>query len=370
MSLLKRVYDDLEERRERVLSGKVNCIPWGLPRFEEYSPGIEQGRYYLMTANSKVGKSQGTDWLFMYNPFKQMKLNKLPIKLKIFYFSLEMSKEEKLRQMMCNLLFLTSDHKTVISPKTLRSTKKAIDQDILDKLRENEEYIDEFLECVTFIDNIRNPFGIYKFMRDYALKNGTQHFKTVQTEEGPKKYHDYYEASNPEEYVMCIVDHAKLLSPEKGGSLRDTIGKLSSDYFIILRNMYNHIPILVQQQSAAQESIDNARANKLRPTLDGLGDNKTTQQDANLILGLFSPFRHQIADYEGYDIKFYKDNIRFLEILGGREGGAGVICPLYFNGAVNYFREMPDPNDMFNINAFNKKVTYLRNAEREQNKIE
>jgi hypothetical protein len=56
MSLYERVYGNLEERRERILSGKINCIPWGLPRFENDLPGIEQGKYYLITANSKVGK--------------------------------------------------------------------------------------------------------------------------------------------------------------------------------------------------------------------------------------------------------------------------------------------------------------------------
>lgn len=56
MGLYSRVYDDLIERRQRVLSGKINCIPWNLPRFEVELPGIEQGKYYLITANSKVGK--------------------------------------------------------------------------------------------------------------------------------------------------------------------------------------------------------------------------------------------------------------------------------------------------------------------------
>lgn len=55
-SLFNRVYDDLIERRDRILSGKINCLPWGLPRFENENPGIEQGKYYLITANSKVGR--------------------------------------------------------------------------------------------------------------------------------------------------------------------------------------------------------------------------------------------------------------------------------------------------------------------------
>lgn len=55
-SLYDRVFSTLVKRRERVLSGKINCIPWGLPRFEEENPGIEQGNYYLISANSKIGK--------------------------------------------------------------------------------------------------------------------------------------------------------------------------------------------------------------------------------------------------------------------------------------------------------------------------
>lgn len=56
MSLYKRAYTNLVDRRQRLLEGKINCVPWGLPRFENQLPGIEQGKYYLITANSKVGR--------------------------------------------------------------------------------------------------------------------------------------------------------------------------------------------------------------------------------------------------------------------------------------------------------------------------
>lgn len=51
-----RVYQQIINRRERLLNGKINCIPWGLPRFEDENPGIEKGKYYLLSANSKVGE--------------------------------------------------------------------------------------------------------------------------------------------------------------------------------------------------------------------------------------------------------------------------------------------------------------------------
>jgi len=363
MKLFNRVFEDIKNRRERILSGKINCIPWNLPKFEQFNPGIEKAKYYLLTANSKVGKTQITDFLFVYNAFRQIKEKNLPIKLVIKYFSLEMSKEEKVRQFLCNLIFVMSDMQLIISPTNLRSTKGAVDQKILDFIEKHQEYIDEFLNCVEFIDNIRNPYGIYNHMREYALKNGIQHKKTVDYGDGPIEVDDYYEENNPEEYVMCLVDHYKLLSPEKGGTIAQAIGDLSSRYFILLRNKYFQIPVGIQQQAAAQESVDNMKANRLRPTLDGLGENKTTQQDANVILGLFSPFRHHIPEYEGYDIKFFRDNIRFLEILGGREGGAGTICGLYFNGAVNYFKELPKADQTADMEKVKQIVINNRNNE-------
>jgi len=361
MSLFDRVFKYIKDRRERVLTGKINCIPWGLPKFEAFNPGIEKAKYYLLTANSKVGKTQITDFLFVYNPFRQIKEKKLPIKLVIKYFSLEMSKEEKTLQFLCHLVFVMSNMRLIISPTDLSSARNPINSEVLDFIESHSDYINEFLSCVEFIDNIRNPFGIFNYMRSYALKNGKQHKKNVAFTN--EEVDDYYEENNPEEYVMCIVDHAKLLSTENGGTVAQAIGDLSSKYFIQLRNKYYQIPVLIQQQAAAQESVDNMKANRLRPTLDGLGENKTTQQDANVIFGLFSPFRHHIPEYEGYDIKFFKDNIRFLEILGGRSGGAGTICALYFNGAVNYFKELPKADQSSEIEKVKQIVINNRNNE-------
>ena len=352
-SLFQRVYKNLQNRRERILTGKINCIPWNLPRFEEESPGIEQGKYYLLSANQKIGKTQITDWLFVYNPILQIIDNNLNIKLKIFYFSLEMSKEEKMLQCFANILYLKKGIR--LSPTDLKSTRidKVLSEDVLDAIAECQPYFDKVEEIVEFVDSIRHPFGIYNLARDYALANGKIHKRQIDIDGKLTEVDDYYEANNPDEYVMIIVDHISLISTEKRGgvqlTLHESISVLSSDYLIKLRNKFNYIPVVIQQQSASQESVENKKANRLKPTMDGLADNKLTGRDANVLLGLFSPIRHEISNYLGYDITFFRDNIRFLEIMGGREGGAGTICPLYFDGAVNYFKELPLSDDKSGI---------------------
>ena len=60
MSLRERVYDNLVKRRNRILEGKINCIPSSFTRFKDDFIGIEQSTYYCISSFTKGGKSQFT----------------------------------------------------------------------------------------------------------------------------------------------------------------------------------------------------------------------------------------------------------------------------------------------------------------------
>jgi hypothetical protein len=314
-------------------------------------------------------KTQITDWLFVYNSIRQVIENNLNVRLKIFYFSLEMSKEEKMLAAFSNILFVKEGIR--IDPKNLMSTKadKILSEETLDTIQKYKPYFEKIQEIVEFIDDIKNPTGIYNFVRDYAQANGTQHTKTVEFvnnktgEVFTKEIDDYYEPDDEEEYVMIIIDHISLIQPEKENgrqlSLHESIMKLSSNYLVRIRNKYKYIPVVIQQQASSQESVENMKANRLKPSLDGLGDCKLTQRDANVVIGLFSPFRHEIPEYFGYKITQFKDHIRFLEILASRSGGGGTLCPLFFDGAVNYFKELPKPDEREKMDIMYKYLKTL-----------
>jgi hypothetical protein len=348
-SLFTRVYENIVNKRERVLNGKVNCIPWGLPRFEESSPGIEQGKYYQVTAQSKAAKTQLTDWLFVFNTIKQIIDDNLDIRLKIFYFSLELSKEEKMLACFANILYIKEGLR--IAPTDLKSThaKKVLSLEVLEIISKYQKYFDKIEEIVEFVDDIRHATGIYDLVRKYAVANGNIYYRDIVIKGEITKVEDRYEPNDPEEYVMIIIDHIGLISPQKLNgtqlSLHESISLLSSDYLIKLRNRFNYIPVVVIQQAIAGENIEHKKAGALRPSVANLGDNKLIARDCNMMIGIFNPFKHEIPEYLGYDITKFKDNIRFVEIIISRDGGAGTICPLYFDGAVNYFRELPLPTD-------------------------
>lgn len=307
----------------------------------------------------------------MYNTIQQVIDKGLNIRLKIFYFTLEMSKEQKMLSAFSNILYVKEGVR--VSPTDLRSTKadKILSDEVLKLIENYQPYFDKIEEIVEFIDNIRNPFGIYKFCRDYAYSNGVQHKKTVEfinKDTGKvvaNEIDDWYEPNDPDEYVMIIIDHISLITTDSENgrkmSLHESIVKLSSEYLITLRNKFKYIPVVIQQQAAAQESLDNFKSSKLKPSADGLGDCKLTGRDCDFMLGLFSPFRHEIPEYHGYDIKLMKDNIRFLEIVASREGGGGTMCPLYFDGAVNYFKELPLPNNEKGMKQVYEFLKTIRN---------
>lgn len=366
----EKVIQDLIERRAKVLSGSINCIPAPFARFRDTYVGVEKGKYIIVTASTKVGKTQIADYLFLYNPLFYAYNNRDRLRVKIFYFSLEMSAAEKYRQLMCHLLYILSQGHVRIDPKNLRSIHedRPLPENIITLLQSDlyKSVLEFFEENVVILDSIRNPYGIYKWCKDYALKHGKMHTKLYEFKDKDgnvtetKEVRDFYEPEDPEEYRLVVVDHYRLFTLEKGKDLYNTIVSWSANHAIDLRNNYNYTIVGIQQQAASQESNENQKLNKLKPTIDGLGDCKATAQDVDMILGLYTPYRYGIREYEGYDITRFKDHIRFLEVLGGREGGGGDICPLYFDGAVNYFRELPLPQEKQSLEVIYQQISSLR----------
>lgn len=81
---------------------------------------------------------------------------------------------------------------------------------------------------------------------------------------------------------------------------------------------------------------------------------------ANIVLGLFSPARLGLAEYEKYDITQFKDNIRFLEVCTNRDGDMGGLIALFFDGAVCQFKELPKPSDTIELAKVYKYLKKLR----------
>lgn len=370
--LIKRSINALKQRRYNILQGYINSIPSPFDRFSNDFIGIEQALYYLITSTTKGAKSQFSSYLFIFMPILYAFANRDKVKVTIFYFPLEETQEAITQRFMCFLLYIKSNFKIRIAPKDLKSSKNnsPVSEEIINLL-ESEEYqeiLDFFESCIIFKTDT-NPTGIYKECKKYAEENGTTYYKNIEiTDElGMKntvKAFDYYIPNNPQEYKIIFLDHIGLIDTEKGMSLKQSIDKLSEYLAKYLRNRYSFTPVVIQQQSFENESNDNFKTGKIRPSIQGLGDSKYSSRDCNLVLGLFSPFKFELKEFYGYDITKFKNNIRFLEILVNRDGEMGGICPLYFDGAVSYFKELPKPDDIGAINRIYNKLEELREVKK------
>lgn len=352
MSYFKKVFEKIKNNAEN----DINCIPSDFKRFKEYFLGIIRSTYIIICANSGVGKSRFTKWAYMFVPFRYMQQNpQLNIKLKIFYFSLEENKDKFIRSVISSELYRR--YKLEISPRDLlsmNSEDKKIDDEVLTKIMECEEYIEELLKTVEVIDYTRNAFGIFKTVREYARQNGKFYFKGVEIdyESNPNAIYDSYIPNNPDEYVIVITDPINLLHPDKGqNSLFEAMQKFSSDYCLTMRDKFGYTVVNVQQLASDTEKQEytfkgQSIEAKLEPSLSALGDCKLTARDADEVYGLFAPDRYEIKEHRGYDIIQMQDSYRNLSKLKDRDGEANARIGLYFQGAVNEFSELPKSEDL------------------------
>jgi hypothetical protein len=209
----KKVIDSLKNNRDKRLKGDIIAIPWGLPRLSRLIPGVERGKYFLISASPKGGKSQLTDYLFVMSPVEWYITSKPKLKLKILYFSLEMSRESKLLQAISYKL--NKDYDISISPQYLRSTFGGyiLNENILGVIesREFQGWLSKFESIVSYVDDIRNPDAIHAFVKGYADKHGTY------------SKEDGYIPNDLEEHVIIICDHLSLLSPSAGDTLHNAM---------------------------------------------------------------------------------------------------------------------------------------------------
>lgn len=383
-----QILEKIKTNKENHDQGNYNCIPFeGFDRLEHILPGIEKSTYYIITSGTGTGKSKLVRSLFIHQPLEYVLNNPdKDIKLDILYFSLEESKEKIILAEISKYLF--TKHGVIRSVKELQSVGRynTISPKELLLIAEAREHVESFLSRVRINSTDRNPTGIYKVTRNFALEIGCYYKEdgsflskeeidillapeTPQNREIKSKVSSAirgYRTYHNNHYVLIIIDHISLISLENhlGNTLnlRESIGLLSNHYLLRIRDTFGFSPVVVQQQMATKEAVEvNYRGEtieqKLEPSMDGLADAKHTSRDANIVLGLFAPHRFGIKDHYGYNINILKDNYRSLALLKSRDGESNVKVPLFFNGASDYFKILPRVDD---AEGMDKVYSYIK----------
>lgn len=367
-SLIDKVLEGLEERRDNILKGNINSIPSPFKRFRKDFIGIEQEQYIVITAPTKGSKSQFANYMYVFTPILYAYNNPDKVKLKIIYFTLEENADRIVQRFMSFLLNHLSEGKIHISPRDLRSTDndKPLSIEVLDILKSKEyrDILDFFESTIDFISDGCNPTGMYKICRDYALSQGKVITKKVKYGDEEFDKFDNYIPNDPKLYKLVITDHIALIDKERGFSDKQAIDKWSEYEVKYLRNRYKFTCVDIQQQAFEGEGIEAQKLGKVEGSISSLGDSKYTARNANLVLGLFSPFKFELPQYKGYDITKFRDNIRFLKVYVNRDGEMGGVCPLFFDGAVCQFNELPRPEDKSELQKVYNYISSIRGEDK------
>jgi len=254
-----------------------------------------------------------------------------------------------------------------------------IDQKVLNLLgsKKYQDRLKFFEKCVQFDTENTNPTGILRTCEAYAKKVGK--YKSHKLKSGDIfsnkeiEVFDEYVQNDPNHYKIVIVDHIGLVDKEQGFKTKDSVDK-TSEYFVkYLRNRYNFTCVAIQQQASEAEGLDAIKSKRMVPTAATLGDSKYTSRDANIVLGLFDPSKFGLKEYMGYIIQDengygLRGNARFMNVIANRDGEMGGVCPLFFDGAVCNFEELPKPSDV-EIKNYYDKTKELRVSRQQRRSI-
>lgn len=336
------------EAIERGLKGDNQPLYNGLDRSNELLLGTLRGKYYLIGAESSVGKTSFADYSFLISPYMRSLEVELPYNIKYFYYSFELSKEVKYINWLCAIIYLKEG--VVIDPNKAMGYlyPEVLNERELFLVKKYEPLVNTLFANMTF-NTSSNPTGMLFEIREWLANNGKEITEEFIDEQGNKKHKVIeYIPNDPKQMVIVIVDHLALMTIESNNTLKQNMD-LMSKYLIKLRNIYNITPVVIQQFNTGLTSVHRQATmrnmeNQITPQRADFGDSTYTYQDSDFVIAGVSPYRYDLNTYKGYRIlgnNALRNKATFWCVIKNRPLGREGIIPLYRNTSFPLFTELP-----------------------------
>lgn len=338
----------IEHNREILRRGGVNVIPFNMgPEMDQHLEGLTHGDYVMLAADSGVGKTKFAKFLTITNPMHQRYLLKKEGKsmdFKTVYYGFEESEEDFILSMISNRLY--RKYKKFVSIKELESRKGILSNEVVDIIREDEEFYDELFSRVFFMEFVTNPYLLIKMIRNLAIRVGNFYRdgrKLIPPKGSWKEFvFDKYERKDPDTFVHMVFDHIALINNLSNMNERETLEKFTFDPLrIYVSKMFKMIPVIVQMLTGTAGSRDNVKANMILPSKNLLGNAKSTYNNVMIALGLTDPSKYEMKSYAGYPTFDLNGNLRIFNIFKNRKGTAQAMTPMCFYGSVDMMYKLP-----------------------------
>lgn len=336
------VFDDLMYEVDNGRAGLNLSLSTGLPKLDNLIGGVGKATYYLVGANLGIGKTAFVDHSFILNPYHQARSHPEDgIKIRIFYYSFEISRLNKIAKWVCYLIYKKTG--LVMDIKEVFSRRSTLAEEKYQLIVEMRDYIDQMMDFVHIFDQPTNPTGLYKDMRGYAEANGkiVEYKKLVR---GKEFTFQKYIANDPKEIVLYVEDHIGLVRTETDlKTKKDRIDK-GSEYAVGLRNFFGISKVAISQFNREIADTDRRRFGELTIQLEDFKDTGNASEDANVVMGLFNPLRYNLNEYSGMtNLIDMGGRYRNIITLKNRDGSDMIKHHINMLGEVGHFREFPDP---------------------------
>lgn len=271
---------------------------------------------------------------------------------KVIYFALEDSERQFHWQL---LAYLCKKYLNIrLGIREFEAQTSEIPDDIITLMEYHKinDKVNQYLQYVEWVDNIANPTGIFKYVRNFAFNRGIFYdaqnnplaFEDISNE--GKRYVKYV-PYNPKEFITVVVDHIGLVSTEAGAETdhlaMSKIYKYMKQY---ASKFFDYAVIFVQQQDMQSTDLEHIKSDMWMPALSTGSKNKLIAADARIVIGIGDPTPFCIKQFEGYNVGSFKEYIRFIKILKQTYGGKrDRVTAILLDGKCNHCIQLPLPND-------------------------
>lgn len=365
------MFDSFIDSVQKGMQGLNKGLPTGIPALDNFISGVQRKRYYLIGANSGVGKTAFVDSTFVINPYDYLVTLRAKLesgelgsndadkityalaksKIKIFYYSLEIDTNSKIAK-WCSY-YIYKKYKKIVSPEIIFSKKNVLSDDIYKLIIESRDYFDKLLDVVLINDNSINPTGIFMDCEAYAKSLGEWiEEDKIDPHTGNIEKVKVFRYRDSDIWPILIVDHIGLIRSEQNKKTQEhlttkkqRIDKLSQ-YAISLRNNYGFTILFVSQFNRDIADINRQRFTNVKVQMEDFKDSGNPSEDANVVMGMLNPSRYNLMQYRNYDIARTHGRFRSVDIIKNRDGADDVAFATSFIGECGAFTQLPTSSKM------------------------
>lgn len=314
--------------------GKNKGLSMGLPKFEGVVDGVQKATYTCLAGGTGSGKTTFALYAYVYRVLTDNMAKDKPRRIKVIYYSLEMSAEILLAKLLS--LHIYEMYGKEVSYKQIISKQEILDDELYELVVSCEDWLSDICEDLIIYDKALSAEGLYANVMQFSEEHGCW------TE---SDHSQVYTPADPDELVQIVIDHMGLLRKSKGRTKKEEMD-LASQFLIQFRNKCGYSPLALFQLNRQSSSMDRRNAHFQEIQLDDIKDTSGPSEDAEIVIAIFNPHREKVGNYKGYDIPIYKDKFRALQILKHRLGEADKSVAVNFFGSIGYWREMPTPEEI------------------------